>query len=62
MKTRTVKGLLSSAILMLITIAFLNATTWQNDIIYYEMMYVVEKTDIYPPAPEFIWSYQDPFN
>lgn len=36
--------------------------TWQNDIIYYEMMYVVEKTDIYPPAPEFIWSYQDPFN
>ncbi len=33
----------------------------KNDVIHCKQMYVVEKTDIYPPAPEFCWEDRDPF-
>ena len=33
--------------------------TWVNDEIYYEIMYIKDESDI--DAPEFYWSYQDPF-
>ena len=33
--------------------------TWVNDEIYYEIMGIKDESDI--DAPEFYWSYQDPF-